>query len=481
LILIVSILPKQSPFTDGIFECNVISPTVDLSDKWLFAKLLVFMCPKTTTVWFLSFLLSWISFPVCAQSQVTKKVAEDNTTASPILHVGGDVTAPKAIYAPEPEFSEAARKAGYQGTCVLSLIVGADGQPRDVRVVRRLGMQLDEKAIQAVSEWKFEPAQKGGKPVAVPIEVEVSFHLDRNGGSKLMFSAEQYQQMLEARSRIQSQIYRTSGGEEPLVCPASSSDRRRRLLPAVIVADLILEGDLRMPNADRDRIAVSIKRGSYSGSADEVASEISERVKRAWQDSGYFTAQAHTDTQLMTSSPAGERVAVTVHVYEGQQYRLEGIRFKNNRAISNIASLRALFPIKDGDIFDRDAIERGMQDLHRVYGEYGYINLSSAPAAQVHEDRQTVSLDIDLGEGKQFFISRIDTVGLDEAGFQNVLSYIVPKPGDAYNQRLVELFLQHYASGLPANASFEPRYELHMDKKAGTVAMTYDFRHCRTD
>jgi hypothetical protein len=78
-------------------------------------------------------------------------------------------------------------------------------------------MKLDEKAIQAVSQWKFEPAQKGGKPVAVPIEVEVSFYLDRSGGSKQMFSAKQYQQMREARSRIQSQIHRTSGGEEPLV------------------------------------------------------------------------------------------------------------------------------------------------------------------------------------------------------------------------------------------------------------------------
>jgi TonB family protein len=438
------------------------------------------MCPKTTSVWFLSFLLPWISFPVCAQSQVAEKVAEHNTTASPTLRVGGDVTAPKALYAPEPEFSEAARKAGYQGTCVLSLIVGADGRPRDVRVVRKLGMQLDEKAIQAVRQWKFEPARKGDKPVAVPIEVEVSFHLDPNGG-KLMFSPEQYQQMLDARSRIQSQIYRTSGDAEPVVCPASSSDQRGPLQPVVTVYDLILEGDLRMPSVDRNQIAISIKRDRYSGSADQVATEISERVKRAWQNSGYFTAQAHTDTQLMTSGPSSERIAVTVHIDEGQQYRLEGIRFRNYKAISNIASLRALFPIKDGDILERDAVERGMQDLHRVYGEFGYINLSFVPAAQVHEERQTVSLDIDLDEGKQYFISRIDTVGLDEAAFQNVLLYIVPKPGDVYNQRLVELFLQHYASGLPAYASFEPRYELHMDKEAGTVAMTYDFRRCHND
>jgi TonB family protein len=438
----------------------------------------LFMLPKTTRAWWLSLLLACTYLPVCGQSQLVGKIEEQNTTANHIVHVGGDVTAPKAIYSPEPEFSEAARKAGYQGTCLLSLIVGADGRPRDIRVVRKLGMQLDEKAIQALSEWKFEPAQKGGKPVAVAMQVEFSFHLDRNGGSKQMFSAEQYEQMREARTPIQSQIYRTSGGEEPLVCPQSSSDREG---PSITITDLIFDGDLNMPSVDRDRIAASIKQGIYSGGGDEVATEVSERVQGAWQNSGYFTAQAHTDTRLLTSGPSSERMAATVHVDEGQQFRLAGIRFKNNRAISDVAVLRSFFTIKDGDIFSRDAIERGMQDLRRAYGEFGYINLSSVPTTRVHEQQQKVSVDIDLDESKQFYVSRIDVVGLDEAAFQNVLRDMITKPGDIYNQRLVELFLQNYVSHLPAYASFEPRYELHMDETAGTVAMTYDFRHCHAD
>jgi TonB family protein len=436
------------------------------------------MVSKTICAWCLSLLLACTSLPVCGQSQLGGKIEEQSTIANNIFHVGGDVTAPKAIHSPEPEFSEAARKAGYQGTCVLSLVVGADGRPRDIRVVRKLGMQLDEKAIQALNEWKFEPAQKGGKPVAVAMEVEFSFHLGRNGGSKRMFSAEQYEQMREARSRVQSQIYWTSGTEKPLVCPPPSSDRRG---PSITVTELIFEGDLHMPSVDRDRIAASIEQGNYSGSGDEVATEISERAQRAWQNSGYFTAQAHTDTRLLTSGPGSERIAVTVHIDEGQQFRLEGIRFRNNRSISNVAVLRSLFLIKDGDVFSRDAIERGMQDLHRAYGEYGYINLSSVPKTRVDEEQQKVSVDIDLDESKQFYVSRIDVIGLDEPAFQSVVREMITKPGDIYNQRLVELFLQNYASHLPAYASFEPRYELRMDETAGTVAMTYDFRHCHAD
>jgi TonB family protein len=98
-------------------------------------------------------------------------------TGGGAFKVGGGVSAPKAIFAPDPEYSEEARKAKYQGTCVLWLVVGPDGRARDIRVARTLGLGLDEKAMEAVKTWKFEPAMKDGKPVAVQINVEVTFRL----------------------------------------------------------------------------------------------------------------------------------------------------------------------------------------------------------------------------------------------------------------------------------------------------------------
>jgi TonB family protein len=94
-----------------------------------------------------------------------------------VFHVGGGVSAPRAIFSPDPEYSEEARKVKHQGTVVLGLVVGPDGRPRDIRVISSLGMGLDEKAIEAVSHWKFEPAMKDNKPVAVAISVEVEFRL----------------------------------------------------------------------------------------------------------------------------------------------------------------------------------------------------------------------------------------------------------------------------------------------------------------
>ncbi len=94
-----------------------------------------------------------------------------------VFRVGGGVSAPRALNTPDPEYSEEARKAKYQGTVVLWLIVDPNGRPQQVKVARSLGMGLDQKAIEAVRKWTFEPAQKDGKPVAVQINVEVNFRL----------------------------------------------------------------------------------------------------------------------------------------------------------------------------------------------------------------------------------------------------------------------------------------------------------------
>jgi periplasmic protein TonB len=87
------------------------------------------------------------------------------------------VTVPEAIYHPEPGFSDEARKSKTQGAVVLLLIVGKDGRTHDIRVGQSLGMGLDEKAVEAVSRWRFKPATLNGQPVATQIAVELDFHL----------------------------------------------------------------------------------------------------------------------------------------------------------------------------------------------------------------------------------------------------------------------------------------------------------------
>jgi TonB family protein len=115
--------------------------------------------------------LSEISFDVSLKLSAVNGI--------PVYKVGGDVSPPKPSYTPDPEYSAEARKAKYQGTVVLWMIVGPDGIPRNIRVARSLGLGLDEKAVDTVRAWRFKPAVRNGRAVPVYVNVEVAFRLRR--------------------------------------------------------------------------------------------------------------------------------------------------------------------------------------------------------------------------------------------------------------------------------------------------------------
>jgi periplasmic protein TonB len=94
-----------------------------------------------------------------------------------VYKVGGGISAPQPVSTPDPEYTQEARNAKTEGTCILWMIVDQQGHPRDIRVVRGLGFGLDARAIEAVKQWRFQPALKDGQPVNVQISVEVGFHL----------------------------------------------------------------------------------------------------------------------------------------------------------------------------------------------------------------------------------------------------------------------------------------------------------------
>jgi len=89
----------------------------------------------------------------------------------------GGVSNPILVVSSDAEFSDEARRNKYQGVCLIAVIVDAHGYPSNLRVIRPLGMGLDEKALQSVQKYRFKPAMKNGRPVAAMINVEVDFRL----------------------------------------------------------------------------------------------------------------------------------------------------------------------------------------------------------------------------------------------------------------------------------------------------------------
>ncbi|MCO5351155.1 MAG: M56 family metallopeptidase [Bryobacteraceae bacterium] len=120
---------------------------------------------------------------VKTQVDVNFTLAEKEAAARPgpaqggAFRIGGGVSAPQPIFKVEPEYSEEARAVGFQGTVLLSTVIDAEGTPTHIRVVRSLGMGLDEKAMEALAKWRFRPGMKDGRPVGVISNVEMNFRL----------------------------------------------------------------------------------------------------------------------------------------------------------------------------------------------------------------------------------------------------------------------------------------------------------------
>ncbi len=181
--------------------------------------------------------------------------------------------------------------------------------------------------------------------------------------------------------------------------------------------------------------------------------EDTERVRAEYQNRGYFKAAVSdpkTDIHdtghkgfhipLLQSGP-GKAVDITMPIDEGDKYRLGKITFKNNKAISNVAALRALFPLKDGDVFSRDKIAKGLENLRKAYGQYGYINYTGVPSTTFDDDKKLAYLEIDVDEGKQFYVRRIEFVGNTTTRDKVIRRELALEEGGIYNSRLWELSL----------------------------------------
>ncbi len=181
-------------------------------------------------------------------------------------------------------------------------------------------------------------------------------------------------------------------------------------------------------------------------------SEDAERVRFAYQDKGYFKAIVedpktkirdvkHVAWYNPGKSQHGKAVDITVPVEEGDRYRLKEITFTGNKALTNTAALRRLFKIKDGEWFNRTLISKGLDELRKAYGSLGYINETNIPDTEIDEEHKTITLKIDVDEGKQFYVRRIEFSGNTTTRDKVIRRQLALEEGNVYNSRLWELSL----------------------------------------
>jgi outer membrane protein insertion porin family len=219
--------------------------------------------------------------------------------------------------------------------------------------------------------------------------------------------------------------------------------------------------------------------------------EDMELVREGLQNRGYFKGNVgepqtkirdtgHSGFHVpLIQSGAGKAMDITVPIEEGDKYQLGSITFKNNKSYPNSKVLRNLFPIKDGEIFNRQKIAKGLENLKTFYASGGYINFTSIPTPSFDEQKKLVSFDIDVDEGKQFSVRRIEFSGNTTTRDKVIRRELVLEEGQLYNEQYWKLSIQrlnqlgYFEQIKPDDPTVTER---HLDEKEGTVDLTLKLR-----
>jgi outer membrane protein insertion porin family len=177
--------------------------------------------------------------------------------------------------------------------------------------------------------------------------------------------------------------------------------------------------------------------------------EDTERVRQAYRDRGYFKAQTSEPTthvrdagglNPLTLRPSkGKRIDVLMPVEEGERYKLGGINFTGNTHAPNVKALRAQFAQKDGEYFNATMFSKGLDQLRKSYGSLGFINMVGNPVPRIDEAKKLIYLDIDIDEGKPFFVSRIEFTGNTITRDKVIRRELLLEEGQVYNSQRWEL------------------------------------------
>src|SRR5262249_23254213 len=152
---------------------------------------------------------------------------------------------------------------------------------------------------------------------------------------------------------------------------------------------------------------------------------------------------------------------------------LKGITFTNNKALPNSAKLRTLFPIADGDTFDTHLIQKGLENLRKAYGTYGFINFTPVPNTDVDDAKKLISLNIEAEEGKSFSVRRIEFQGNTTTRDRVIRRELLVQEGQVFNAQLwdvsvLRLNQLNYFEALKPEDDTERK----IDEQNGTVDLT---------
>jgi outer membrane protein insertion porin family len=234
--------------------------------------------------------------------------------------------------------------------------------------------------------------------------------------------------------------------------------------PKVKVGNIILDGTHAFSHAEVVRVMKNLKpigiphsilfESLFPKTYDSTKlEEDGERIRQFYQGKGYFTARVigHSEKvydvyghgikiPLLKPNKSGKRVDVTMVISEGDKYTLRNINFvgmKLFRTPDLIA--RSVFRMAPGDVFSTEKLQKGLEDLRKLYGNFGYIDFVPSPDPEIAQGvKDQIDLTIDVDEGHQFFVRRIDFQGNTTTRDKVIRREMLIDEGDLYSQQLWE-------------------------------------------
>jgi outer membrane protein assembly factor BamA len=274
---------------------------------------------------------------------------------------------------------------------------------------------------------------------------------------------------------------------EPPKCspPCVSTDEFREMVgkkvyPKMIVDSVKFDTSAHLPDSGEEPEIISeIKQHAFDYGQEGLDEVLEVQIRSAWQDQGFFKVLASSQTQVVSSASAYEHVVVTIHVDPGQQYRLGVVRFRSSDPDDRETlafpreDLRKLLPLREGDIFNVAKIRESLDAMKKLYDSRGYLNFVATPDTAADDATQRISLVMELDEGKQFRVGKVEVFGLEPSKAAALTSRV--KPGDVFQYSHVEAFVK---ANIPTflDVTSSEVLDLRKRQRDGIVDIVVNFR-----
>jgi len=244
-----------------------------------------------------------------------------------------------------------------------------------------------------------------------------------------------------------------------------ASDKRSEKHGGVIVTDFTINGTTTLDSTELARLS-----GDFVGSCyNDDSEEMQERLRAGFQEHGYFAVEIKRLT-FKPSDPLGtpKPVAVEAEVVEGPKYRLAEITILQNHSIST-ETLRAEFPLKPGDVFERGKVATGLESLRKLYVSKGFLDFTCIPDTEPSSNG-TIALKLTVDEGTQYHMGKLEILAGNETVARLRAEWKMAE-GTAYDPTYIKKFIEANAGLLPDGFSVRDTRQV-MNCPEGVVALS---------